>query len=118
MNTQIVFTLSDIGKFALWAAFLVILLYFIFILRRIYIALKDLTKVVEENRTQIDSILKSAPGITKNFEQISKDLSSDISAFNGTVSNLASITEKITSIKNLKEKFSKEDSKEKETNIE
>ncbi|MEA3422893.1 MAG: hypothetical protein U9Q80_03675, partial [Bacillota bacterium] len=75
MNSQIIFTLNDIGKFVLWAAFLVILIYLVFILRQIYVAIKSLTKVVDDNRSQIDETLKSAPGITKNFEKISKNLS-------------------------------------------
>lgn len=108
MNTQIVFTLSDVGKFLLWGSFLVILLYLIFILRRIYLAIKNLTVVVEENRENIDEILNTVPGITKNFEKISGDLAEDISAFNGTVSNIAGIAEKVTSIKNIKSNFVKE----------
>ncbi len=121
MNSQIIFTLNDFGRFILWGAFLIILIYFVFILRQIYVALKDLTKVVDDNRAQIDETLKSAPGITRNFEKISKNLSKDVEAFNGTVSNLASISEKLTNIKNIKDKFSKDtkDTKEeqKEENI-
>lgn len=108
MNTQIVFTLADVGKFLLWGSFLVILLYLIFILRRIYLAIKNLTVVVEENRENIDEILNTFPGITKNFEKISGDLAEDVAAFNGTVSNIAGIAEKVTSIKNLKSNFVKE----------
>jgi uncharacterized protein YoxC len=108
MNSQIIFTLNDFGRFILWGAFLIILIYFVFILRQIYVALKDLTKVVDDNRAQIDETLKSAPGITRNFEKISKNLSKDVEAFNGTVSNLASISEKLTNIKNIKDKFSKD----------
>ncbi len=113
MNYQIIFTLSDIGKFILWAAFLIILVYFVFILRQIYVALKDLTKVVDDNRAQIDETLKSAPGITRNFEKISANLSKDVEAFNSTVSNIASLSEKVTNIKNIKDKFSKATSKDK-----
>lgn len=116
MNTQIIFTLSDVGKFLLWGAFLTILLYLVFILRRIYIAIKDLTKVVDENRTNIDTVLDSAPSITKNFERISKDLADDVSAFNGTVSNISGITEKLTSMKNIKGKFAKEKETQKNSN--
>jgi uncharacterized protein YoxC len=107
MNTQIVLTLGDVGKVVLWAALVAILLYLIFILRRIYIAVKDLTSVVEENRESIDEIIAAAPGITKNFERISGDLANDVAAFNNTVSNVAGITERVTSIKNLKETLSK-----------
>ena len=116
MDTQIIFALSDVGKFILWGAFLAILLYLVFILRRIYIAIKDLTKVVDDNRANIDEILDSAPAITKNFERISKNLADDVSAFNGTVSNVAGFTEKITSMKNLKDKFSKEKETQKNSN--
>jgi len=108
MNTQIIITLSDFGRMVLWIAFFVILLYIIFILRKIYISIKDFSKVVEGNRENIDEILDSAPGITKNLENISSNLASDIAAFNGTVSNISSITEKITSIKNIKNTLSKE----------
>lgn len=117
MNTQIVFTLSDVGKFLLWGSFLVILLYLIFILRRIYLAIKNLTVVVEENRENIDEILNTVPGITKNFEKISGDLAEDVSAFNGTVSNIAGIAEKVTSIKNIKSNFVKEKEPTKSSNI-
>ncbi len=108
MNSQIIFTLNDLGKFVLWAAFLIILIYFAVILRQIYVAIKSLTKVVDDNRAQIDETLKSAPGVTKNFEKISENLSKDVEAFNGTVSNLASISEKLTNVKNIKDKFSKD----------
>lgn len=114
MNTQIIITLSDFGRMILWAAFFVILLYMIFILRKIYISIKDFSKVVQENRNNIDKILDSAPGITKNLENISADLASDVAAFNGTVSNISSITEKITSIKNIKNVLSKEKDENKE----
>ncbi len=113
MNTQIVLTLSDLGKFAIWAALIIILIYIIFILRRIFMSLRDINKVLEDNRSHVDEILKTAPGITKNFDSISKNLAKDIAAFNGTVDNLAGITEKLTNVKNLREKFSKEEKKEK-----
>ncbi|MCK5764035.1 MAG: hypothetical protein KAH05_07940, partial [Clostridiales bacterium] len=85
------------------------------ILRQIYVAIKSLTKVVDDNRAQIDKTLKNAPGITKNFEKISENLSKDVEAFNGTVSNLASISEKLTNVKNIKDKFSKDTKDTKDT---
>ncbi|OPL07487.1 MAG: hypothetical protein AVO33_05025 [delta proteobacterium ML8_F1] len=118
MNTQIVFTLNDLGKFALWAALIIVLIYIIFILRRIFMSLRDINKVLEDNRDHIDEILKTAPGITKNFDSLSKNLAKDVAAFNGTVENLANITEKMTNVKHIKERFSKEEKKDKpvETN--
>jgi uncharacterized protein YoxC len=108
MNTQIVLTLGDVGKFVIWGALVAILLYLVFILRRIYIAIKDLTTVVNENRENIDAILNAAPGITKSVEKISGSIADDIAAFDGTVGNVAKIAEKVTSLKNIKETLSKE----------
>lgn len=103
MNTQIVLTLGDVGKFVLWGALVAILLYLVFILRRIYIAVKELTAVVNENRENIDAILDAAPGITQNVEKISGSIADDIAAFDNTVSNVARLTEKVTNLKHLKE---------------
>lgn len=108
MNTQIVLTLGDVGKFVLWGALVAILLYLIFILRRVYVAIRDLTTVVNENRANIDAILDAAPGITQNVERISGSIAEDIAAFDGTVGNLARLTEKLTSLKNLKETLTRE----------
>lgn len=96
MNTAITFTLADLGKFALWAALLVILVYIILILKRVHSSLKIVNNLIEDNRDSIDQVLEEAPELTKNVKDISAEVAHDTQAFRGTIDNVAEMTEFFT----------------------
>lgn len=96
MNTTITFTLADLGKFALWAALLVILVYIILILKRVHSSIKIVNNLVEDNRDNIDQVLDEAPELTKNVKDITTEVAHDTQAFRGTIDNIAEMTEFFT----------------------
>lgn len=96
MNSQIVFTLKDLGMFALWGLLVAVLIYILLILIRFYRSFKEIMAIVDENRDNINQVLDEAPGITKNVNQISEEVSHFMSAFHGTVDNVAETSEAVT----------------------
>lgn len=96
MNTQIVFTLKDLGMFVLWGLVVAVLVYLLLILIRFYKSFKELMAIVDENRENINKVLDEAPGITKNVNQISDEAAHFMSAFRGTVDNVADTSEAVT----------------------
>ena len=89
MNTQIVFTLSDLGWFVIWGLVVVILTYLLLILFRFYRSFKHLMGIVDDNRVNINKVLDEAPGITQNVNEISEEVAHAMQAFRGTVDNVA-----------------------------
>lgn len=96
MNTQIVFTLKDLGMFVLWGLLVAVLIYILLILVRFYRSFKQIMAIVDENRQNINQVLDEAPGITKNVNQISEEAAHFMSAFHGTVDNVAETSEAVT----------------------
>lgn len=96
MNTQIVFTLKDLGMFVLWGLLVAVLIYILLILVRFYRSFKQIMAIVDENRQNINQVLDEAPGITKNVNQISEEAAHFMSAFHGTVDNVAQTSESVT----------------------
>lgn len=92
MNTQIVFSLSDLGWLVIWGLVVVILVYLILILFRFYRSFKKIMAIVDDNRVNINKVLDEAPGITQNVNEISEEVSHAMQAFRGTVDNIATTT--------------------------
>jgi uncharacterized protein YoxC len=96
MNSQLVFTLKDVGMLVLWALLVVILVFIVLILIRFYRSFKDIMKIVDDHRVNIDKVLEEAPGITKNVNAISEEVSTTLKAFHGTIGNVAETAETVT----------------------
>lgn len=96
MNSQIVFSLKDLGMFVLWGLLVAVLIYVLLILIRFYRSFKDIMAIVDENRENINQVLDEAPGITKNVNQISGEVSHFMEAFHGTIDNVADTSESVT----------------------
>lgn len=96
MNSEIVFTLKDLGMFVLWGLLVAVLIYILLILVRFYRSFKEVMAIVDENRQNINQVLDEAPGITKNVNQISEEVSHIMTAFHGTIDNVAETSEEVT----------------------
>ena len=88
----------------IWALLVAILIFILLVLIRFYRSFKDIMKIVEDHRANIDKVLEEAPGITKNVNQISDEVNTTLKAFHGTIQNVAETTESVTtSIKDNKD---------------
>lgn len=96
MTNVISFTLKDIGIFVLWALVVVILYYLVLLLKDLFFSVKNIRKIIEENRENFDKILDEAPGISKNANNISKEVSDTMVKFRGSIDNVAESSENIT----------------------
>lgn len=96
MNSEIVISLKDILLFVLWGLLVVIFTYLILILAKGHKMIKAINNVVEDNRVKIDATLDVVPDLTKNIEIITGEFAHDVSAFRGTVDNVAETTESVT----------------------
>lgn len=81
----------------LWALLVAILIFILLVLIRFYRSFKDIMKIVDDHRANIDKVLEEAPGITKNVNQISDEVNTTLKAFHGTIQNVAETTENVTS---------------------
>jgi len=98
MNTIITFTLKDLLLCGVYLALIAMIIYIIKILMKAHSSMKHINSIVEDNRKEIDSILKEAPGISKNVNDISEELAHDIAQFRGTVDNISETTESVTGV--------------------
>lgn len=96
MNSEIVFTLKDLGMFVLWGLLVAVLIYILLILVRFYRSFKELMAIVDDNRQNIDKVLDEAPGISQNINQISGEVSHIMTSFHGTIDNVAETSEAVT----------------------
>lgn len=96
MTNVISFTLKDIGMFVLWGLLVVILWYLILVLKSLYLSVRDIRKIIKNNQENVDLILNEAPGISKNANDISKEVSDTLVKFRGSIDNVAESTENIT----------------------
>ncbi len=96
MTNVISFTLKDIGMFVLWGLLVVILGYLILVLKSLYFSVRDIRKIIKNNQENIDLILNEAPGISKNANAISKEVSDTLIKFRSSIYNVAESTENIT----------------------
>ncbi len=98
MNTIITFTLKDFLLSGVYIALIILLIVAIRILFKVYSSIKNVNAIVEENRKDIDLIIKEIPGITKNANLISEEVAHDLAQFRGTVDNIAETTESVTGV--------------------
>lgn len=96
MNSEIVFTLKDLGMFVVWGLLVAVLIFILLILVRFYRSFKELMAIVDDNRQNIDKVLDEAPGISQNINQISGEVSHIMSSFHGTIDNVAETSEAVT----------------------
>ncbi len=98
MNNAINISLSfkDMGLFVLWVLLSGVLLYILMILIRFYRSFKEIMKIVDEKRPEIDSVIDELPGITKNVNAISGEVAHGMEAFHQTVDNLAETSDNVT----------------------
>ncbi len=96
MNSQIVFTIKDLGMFVLWGLLVAVLIYILLILVRFYRSFKEVMAIVDDNRQNIDKVLDEAPGISQNINQISGEVSHIMTSFHGTIDNVAETSESVT----------------------
>lgn len=98
MNTIIAFTLKDLLLSGVYLVLIIALVYVVKILMSLQRSMKDLNALVKENRTEIDAILKEAPGIAKNANTISEEVAYDVAKFRPTVDNIAQTSEEVTGV--------------------
>jgi len=96
MDSTIMFSIKDLLMFILWGLLVGIFVYLIFILRRALKIVKQVNGIVDDNRQNIDNIIDVVPGLTKNVEDITGEISYDVSQFRGTVENISTSTESVT----------------------
>ena len=98
MDTIITFTLKDLLLCGVYLALIAMIIYIIKILMKAHSSMKHINAIVEDNRKEIDAILKEAPGISKNVNTISEEAAHDIARFRGTIDNIADTTESVTGV--------------------
>ncbi|BEP27697.1 hypothetical protein [Helicovermis profundi] len=98
MNGEIIFTLKDIGMFVLWLLLCGILVYIILLLKNLYSSLKVVKGIIKNNEESINKVLDESPGISKNINDISKEVAYDLSVFKGTIDNIAETSESVTGV--------------------
>lgn len=98
MDTVITFTLKDLLLSGVYLALIVMIVFIIKILMKAHSSMKHINAIVEDNRKEIDLVLKEAPGISKNVNTISEEVAHDIAQFRGTVDNIAETTESVTGV--------------------
>jgi|LGVE01.1.fsa_nt_gb uncharacterized protein YoxC len=98
MDTIITFTLKDLLLCGVYLALIAMIIYIIKILMKAHSSMKHINAIVEDNRKEIDAILKEAPGISQNVNTISEEAAHDIARFRGTIDNIADTTESVTGV--------------------
>lgn len=98
MNTIITFTLKDLLLCGVYLSLIIMLIYIIKLLIKATQSIKSINSVVEENRIEIDKILKEAPDIAKNANTISEEVAYDLAKFRGTIENVADTSEEVTGV--------------------
>ncbi len=102
MNSVIAFTLKDLGLFVLWGLLCAVLVYILLILIRAYRSVKQIMKLIDAKRIEVDKVIDELPGITANINTISGEVAHGMEAFHDTVDNIATTSENIS--KNVADK--------------
>lgn len=74
----------------------ILVIYTILILRKSYLTIKEVQKVVEDNKESIDKTLLEIPEVTKNVKRITEEVAHGAEAFHGTVDNIAETSNTVT----------------------
>lgn len=91
MTIQI--SLSDLGSILLGLALLILIIYAIYLLKNLIDIIKVFRKILQENQSNINQVLKQAPSIAQNIENISSDLSHDLNSVQKTFDQIIGSTE-------------------------
>ena len=78
LNTQITFTIGDLIYLLFSVLGIGVLVYLIFFLKELYIALKNLNVIYIENKDNINTIITEATEITKKSNNVLEVFSNDI----------------------------------------
>jgi hypothetical protein len=91
MNTNL--TLSDIMTIIGVFALVVVCTYLVILIRNFNAGVKVLTKVLEENKDNIDAALKDTPVITKNLVYITDMAKEEIRVVDNAISSIGETME-------------------------
>lgn len=94
-------TLQDFFLMILWMALIGLIIMLIAILFRAYQAMRDIRKIIDENRQNINHIMNELPGITKNVGEVTTEASHAAQVMRPSIANIADTTESVT--KTIKE---------------
>ena len=89
-------TFKDMGLFVLWILLSGVLLYILMILIRFYRSFKEIMKIVDEKRPEIDAVIDELPGITQSVNTITTEVAHGMEAFHDSVDNLAETSDNVT----------------------
>lgn len=78
LNTQITFTIGDLIYLLFSVLGIGVLVYLIFFLKELYIALKNLNVIYIENKDNINTIITEATEITKKSNNVLEVFSNDV----------------------------------------
>ena len=78
-------------------ALTILVIYAIVILRKTYLTIKELHKIVEDNKENIDKTMNEVPDLTKNITRITDEVAHGTEVFRGTVDNVADTTQTVSS---------------------
>jgi uncharacterized protein YoxC len=74
-----------------------LIIYTTILLKNLSDTIKILQKILKQNESNIDSILKESPSIAKNIEIISSDVSHDVQSLQKTFDKITGSTKVVTS---------------------
>ncbi len=89
-------TLQEFFLIILWMVLIAMIVMIIGILFSAIQTMRDIRKIVKENRDNINQILNEVPGITKNVHEVATEASHAVSVFRPTVDNVAETAESVT----------------------
>lgn len=96
MGSEITFTVRDAGMMLLWAGATLAVWYLVIILHRVSKTVKEVHQLIERNREQVDATLQEIPGITRNVQDITTEVSHSMQVFRPTVENVAETSDSVT----------------------
>lgn len=96
MDNFLSFTVQDLLLVILWALIVFVLIKIVQILSRSLGILKNLERIVKDNKPHVDHTMESIPSLTKNMDEIASEVSRDIRLFRDTFENVSSTSGKVT----------------------
>lgn len=96
MGSEITFTVKDAGMLLLWAGATVAVWYLVVIFHRVSKTVKEVHQLIERNRDQVDATLLQIPGISRNVQEITTEVSHGMQVFRPTVENVAQTSDSVT----------------------
>ena len=75
----------------------ILVMYGVIILRKTYLTIKEVHKIIEDNKESIDKTLVELPEVTQNVKRITEEVAHGAEAFHSTIDNVAETSDTITS---------------------